>query len=256
MAVSTIALYASPPSSVCSTPHPCQINAHASCDFELGSRSSSSSTASTSQKPVMGGLSCLFSSPAAAAVKHAPLSSFSVAGEDHGGGRGDELNLKELSSTFSYSPSKFGGSSWKRDQSPVSVFNGPVSCSGSSTVGSSSSRSTTSPVRIGGCERGGTSGLFDGFVRTALGSCLDYDSPNFKVGGGVSGLDEGDSSALADELTFNWEDTFVEGGFEPYAKKLLLGAQLRHKIFCEEFVIKAFCEAEKAHRGQVDRART
>ena len=74
-------------------------------------------------------------------------------------------------------------------------------------------------------------------------SCLDYD------------LDAGDSSAMVDELTFNLEDNFVEGGFhfEPYAKKLLLGAQMRHKIFCEEFVIKAFCEAEKAHRGQVDR---
>ncbi|XP_027334046.1 probable GTP diphosphokinase RSH2, chloroplastic isoform X1 [Abrus precatorius] len=235
MAVSTIALYASPPSSVCSTPYPCQINAHASYDFELGSRSSSSATAtttSTSQKPVMGGLSCLFSSPAPA-VKHAPLSSsFSGAGEE------DEL--KELSSSFSYSPSKFGGSSWKRDQSPVSVFHGPVSCS--------STRSST-PVRIR-CERGGTCGLFDGFVRNALGSsCLDYDSPSFSVRGGD--LDAGDSSALVDELTFNLEDAFVEGGFEPYAKKLLLGAQLRHKIFCEEFVIKAFCEAEKAHRGQM-----
>ncbi|KAK7389669.1 hypothetical protein VNO78_24906 [Psophocarpus tetragonolobus] len=228
MAVSTIALYASPPSSVCSTPHPCQINAHASYDFELGSRSSSpaASTAppSTSQKPVMGGLSCLFSSPTPAA-KHSPLSSnFS----------GEEDELKELSSSFSYSPSKFGVSSWKRDQSPVSVFHGPVSCS-------SSGRSCTgsTPVRS---FRGGTSGLLYGFVRNALGSsCLEYD------------LDAGDSSALIDELTFNLEDNFVEGGFqfEPYAKKLLLGAQLRHKIFCEKFVIKAFCEAEKAHRGQM-----
>lgn len=243
MAVSTIALYASPPSSVCSTPHPCQINAHASYDFELGSRSSSptsTATASTSQKPVIGGLSCLFSSPAAA-VKHAPLSSsFSGAVEE------DEL--KELSSSFSYSPSKFGGSSWKRDQSPVSVFHGPVSCSSSSSV--RSSRSSTTPVRIG-CERGtGTSGFFDGFVRSALGSsCLDYDSRSLNVRGGD--LDVGASSGLVDELTFNLEDTFVEGGCEPYAKKLLLGAQLRHKIFCEEFVIKAFCEAEKAHRGQM-----
>ncbi|XP_014516485.1 probable GTP diphosphokinase RSH2, chloroplastic isoform X1 [Vigna radiata var. radiata] len=228
MAVSTIALYASPPSSVCSTPHPCQINAHASYDFELGSRSSSpaASTAppSTVQKPVMGGLSCLFSSPAAA-VKHAALSS---------NFNGEEDDLKELGSSFSYSPSKFGGSSWKRDQSPVSVFHGPVSCSGSSR----SPISSTSVRSI----RGGTSGLFHGFVRNALGSCLDYD------------LDAGDSSAaLVDELTFNLEDNLVEGGFhfEPYARKLLLGAQLRHKIFCEEFVIKAFCEAEKAHRGQM-----
>jgi hypothetical protein len=43
-------------------------------------------------------------------------------------------------------------------------------------------------------------------------------------------------------------------GFEidPYAKKLLMSAQLRHKIFCDEFVIKAFCEAKKAQSGQVN----
>ncbi|KHN01417.1 Putative guanosine-3',5'-bis(diphosphate) 3'-pyrophosphohydrolase [Glycine soja] len=174
----------------------------------------------------MGGLSCLFSSPAPPR-KHAPQLSSNFSGEE------DEM--KELSSSFSYSPSKFAGSSWKRDQSPVSVFHGPVSCS------SSGRSSTGSSSRIRSF-RGGTSGLFDGFVRNALGSsCLDYD------------LDAGDSSAMVDELTFNLEDNFVEGGFhfEPYAKKLLLGAQMRHKIFCEEFVIKAFCEAEKAHRGQM-----
>ncbi|GAU32976.1 hypothetical protein TSUD_358430 [Trifolium subterraneum] len=228
MAVSTIALYASPPSSACSPPY--QINSHASYDFEFGSRSSSpasTATASTSAKPVIGGLSCLFSSPTV--VKHVPLSSsFS------GGGEEDEL--KELSSSFSYSysPSKFG--SWKRDhqiQSPVSVFQCPVSCS-SSSIGTS--RSTG---------KSNTGGLYDGFVRSALGSsCLDYDSTSVKLrGGGV------------DELTFNLDDTFEEGCFgfeiEPYAKKLLMSAQLRHKIFCDEFVIKAFCEAEKAHRGQI-----
>ncbi|XP_058784689.1 probable GTP diphosphokinase RSH2, chloroplastic [Vicia villosa] len=68
-------------------------------------------------------------------------------------------------------------------------------------------------------------------------------------------IDGGGSSGVVDELTFNLKDTVVEGcfgfEFEPYAKKLLMSAQLRHKIFCEEFVIKAFCEAEKAHRGQM-----
>lgn len=235
MAVSTIALYGSPPSNVCSTPHSCQINGHATYDLELGSRSSTSSssnTASTSQKSVMGGLSCLFSSPT---VKHAPLSSFSGAGEELGTlrhERGEEL--KELSSSFSYSPSKFAGSSWKKDQSPVSVFQGPISCS-SSVVGGD--------VNYQSSIRSGTSGLFDGFVRNALGSSLDYDSPSFKVTGGD----------LVDELTFNMEDAFVEGSCEPYAKELLLGAQLRHKIFCEEVVMKAFYEAERAHRGQVNR---
>ncbi|CAL5195756.1 unnamed protein product [Lathyrus oleraceus] len=242
MAVSTISLYASPPSSVCSAPH--QISPHASYDFDFGSRSSSpastaTATASTSAKPMIGGLSCLFSS--SVAMKHVPLAS-SFSG-------GDEDELKELGSSFSYSPSKFGGS-WKRDyqnqiQSPVSVFQCPVSC-GSSMGTVRSSRSSAG-------------GFFEGFVRRALGSsCLEYDSTGVRLRGGGGGggeFDGGSSSALVDELTFNLEDTFVEGcfgfEFEPYAKKLLMSAQLRHKIFCEEFVIKAFCEAEKAHRGQM-----
>ncbi|KAF7843600.1 putative GTP diphosphokinase RSH2, chloroplastic [Senna tora] len=241
MTVSTIALYASPPSSVCSTPHPCHINAHGSYDFELGSRSSSSSssaTASTSQKPVvMSGLSCLFSSPT---VKHAPpLSSFSGAGEELGSLWHDKG--EELSSSFSYSSSKLCASSWKRDQSPVSVFQGPVSCTSSSVSGSVRS----SPMRIG-------SDSSIGFVRNALGSsCLDYDSRSFDVRRGDLDVGSSSPSSLVDELTFNLEDTFVEGSFEPYARELLVGAQLRHKIFCEEFVIKAFYEAEKAHRGQM-----
>ncbi|XP_028752181.1 probable GTP diphosphokinase RSH3, chloroplastic [Neltuma alba] len=243
MTVSTIALCASPPSSVCSTAHPCHINTHASYDFDLGSRSSSSSSSTTvspSQKPGMSGLSCLFSSPT---VKPVPLSSFPVGGEE----LGPLSELKELSSSFSYSPSKFAGSSWKRDQSPVSVFQGPVSCSSSSVSGSARS----SPMRIGGDSsiRCTDSGLLDGLVRNSLGSCLDYNSPTFELRGGE--IDLGSSSSVADELTFNLEDSFVGGTFEPYARELLLGAQLKHKIFCEEFVVKAFCEAEKAHRGQM-----
>jgi GTP pyrophosphokinase len=84
--------------------------------------------------------------------------------------------------------------------------------------------------------------LFNGFVRNALGSCVDYDSPSFELGGDEL------KSGLVEELTFNME---VEGNSEPYVKELLLGAQLRHRIFCEDFVVKAFYEAEKAHRGQV-----
>ncbi|WRX27932.1 RelA/SpoT - like 1 [Theobroma cacao] len=237
MAVSTIALYASPPSSVCSTPHQININSHSSYDFDLNSRSSSSTSSTTasssSQRPIVGGLSCLFSSPS---VK----SSFSSGGgEDLGSYRGEEL--KELSSSFCYSSSKFCGSSLKTSQSPVSVFQGPVSCS-----------SCSPPTRIvrekggdgnfQGSLRGGTNGLFNGFVRSALGSCIDYDSPSF----------EGQSSDLVDELPFTMEDNFTEEvNPDPYAKELLLGAQMRHKIFCEDFVVKAFYEAEKAHRGQM-----
>ncbi|XP_022721594.1 probable GTP diphosphokinase RSH2, chloroplastic isoform X1 [Durio zibethinus] len=224
MVVSTIALYASPPSSVCSTPHQININSHGSYDFDLNSRSSSSTSSATasssSHRPIVGGLSCLFSSPSL-------KSSFSSnGGEDLGSYRGEEL--KELSSSFCYSSSKFGGSSLKSNQSPVSVFQGPVSCSSSSP-----------PMRI---VRGGSNGLFNGFIRGALGSCIGYDSPSF----------ESQSSGCVDELPFTMEDNFMEEvDSNPYAKELLLGAQMRHKIFCEDFVVKAFYEAEKAHRGQM-----
>lgn len=258
MTVPTIALYASPPSSVCSTTHPCQINAHTSYDFELSSRSASStaSTASTSQKPVTGGLSCLFSSPT---VKHASSSSsYSGGGEELGSlwhDRGEEL--KELSSSFRYSPSKFNGASLNRDQSPISVFQGPVSSSSSGVSSSARSppmritreRSNNGDISLNSI-RCGSNGLFNGFVRGALGSsCIDYDSPSFEAR--TDALDVGSSAVVLDDLTFNMEDGFLEGISEPYAKELLLGAQLRHKIFYEDFIIKAFCEAEKAHRGQV-----
>ena len=129
----------------------------------------------------------------------------------------------------------------KTNQSPVSVFQGPVSCS-----------SISPPMRIvremgrdgnfQGSIRGGSNGLFNGFARGALGSCIDYDSPSF----------EAQSSGCVDELPFTMEDNFMEEvNSDPYAKELLLGAQMRHKIFCEDFVVKAFYEAEKAHRGQV-----
>ncbi|TMX03873.1 probable GTP diphosphokinase RSH2, chloroplastic [Solanum pennellii] len=236
MAVPTIALYASPPSSVCSTPYQC--HSHASYDFDLNGRSSSSSssTSSSSQKSIVGGLSSLFSSPAVKA-------SYSTGTEDLGSlwhDRGDELSSSFRCSSLS--------SSLKRDhQSPVSVFQGPVSCSTSSSGIGSYSRSP--PKRIAGdvCSiRSGTGGLFNGFVRHALGSCVDHDPAAFQV------LDvDSRSSGLLDELTFNMEEGFLESITEPYAKNLLLGAQARHKIFYDDFVVKAFYEAEKAHRGQV-----
>lgn len=238
MAVPTIALYASPTSSVCSTPYPCHINAHASCDFELNTKTSTSAspTTSSTQKPAIGGLSCLFSSPS---VKYAPSSSsYASCGEDL---------EKELSSSFCYSPSKFGGSSLKKEQSPVSVLQGPVSCS--SSIGSRSCpirvRDRGGDVNLSGFIRGGAGGLFNGFVRNALGFCIDHDLP---------GIDVDSCSSVIDELTFNMEDQdgIVDGDPEPYAKDLLMAAQMKHKIFGEDFVVKAFYEAEKAHRGQVN----
>lgn len=246
MVVPTIALYASPPSSVCSTPHPCQINSHSSYDFDLNSRSSSSSsTASSSQKPIVGGLSCLLSSQS---VKHASSSSYSNGGEELGSlwhDKGDELGCSFRYSSFC--------SSLKKDQSPVSVLQGPVACS-SSGIGSSRSppmrisREKSGDVGLSGSIRSGTNGLFNGFVRHALGSCVDYDLPSVQVGGSI---DIDSSSVLIDELPFTMDDNFVESSSDPYVKDLLLGAQSRHPIFREDFVVKAFYEAEKAHRGQM-----
>ena len=41
-----------------------------------------------------------------------------------------------------------------------------------------------------------------------------------------------------EELTFNIE--VEQGNSKCCVKELLLGAQLRHKIFCEDFEVKAF----------------
>ncbi|CAN1218509.1 Probable GTP diphosphokinase RSH3, chloroplastic [Linum perenne] len=118
MAVPTIALYASPPGTICSTPHSCTTNGNSSYDLDLNSRSSSTASASgsSSHKSRIGGLTCLFSSPG---VKH---SSFSGDREELGAlwhDRGDDL-----STSFRYSSSKYvggGSSSLKKDQSPVSM---------------------------------------------------------------------------------------------------------------------------------------
>ncbi|KAI3983498.1 hypothetical protein MKX01_038918 [Papaver californicum] len=229
MVVPTIALYASPPSSVVS--NPCSINSHSNSNsYELmNSRcclSSPSSSSSSLHKPVVGGLSCLFSSNS---VRHnggvVVIS----------GGGYDDLGI-DLGSLFKYN------SSSSRDHhyhhSPVSVFQGLVSCS--SVSSSSSSRS--SPMR----NPSSSSGLFNGFVRNALDSaCLDYDSPSFNIEDSTFATTTG----LVDELTFSMVGNFSI--VDPYAKELLVNAQSRHKIFYEDIVVKAFHEAKKAHRGQM-----
>lgn len=118
----------------------------------------------------------------------------------------------------------------------MSVFQGPTSCS-SSTGNLSSSL----PLRIGrekSCSYSYNRGLFSGFVTHALGSCVDYDSMD-------------STSVMRDELPFSMEGDVVESSGGTCIDELLLGSQLGHKIFSEELVVKAFYEAEKAHRGQV-----
>jgi len=200
MAVSAIALYASPPSSVCSSPYPCSMSSQSSYDFDLAARSSpaaSSSATSTSHRTIVGGLSRLLKNSASA-------SSSSYSSDELQKG---EDQYSNLSSSFGYSSCSPLSSSLKRYMGPVSV-----SSSSGSIVG-----------------RGSGSGSFrvNGFVKNSLGSCTDHD---------------------VDELTFNMEDSFAMGY---HVQHLLASAQTRHKLFYEDFVIKAFYEAERAHRGQV-----
>ncbi|KAK6148749.1 hypothetical protein DH2020_016274 [Rehmannia glutinosa] len=238
MAVSTIALYASPPSSVCSGPH--QISSHASYDLDVNGRSTSSSAASPSQKPLVGGLSCLFSSPT---IKSA---NYAAGAEELGSLWHDRTD--ELGSSFRYSSSL--GSSLKRDQahqSPVSVLQGL-----NNSIGTGS---RSPPMRISadfGSIRSGSGGMFNGFVRHALGSSVDYEASPLALD--VKDFDlSASSNALSTcdhELTFNMEDNFVGTDLPSYAKDLLSEAQSKHSIFRDDFVVKAFYEAEKAHRGQ------
>lgn len=235
MAVSTIALYSSPPSSVCSASH--QISSHASYDLDVNGRSTSSASASPSQKPIIGGLSCLFASPA---IKSA---SYSSGAEDLGALWHDRT--EELGSSFRYSSLS---SSLKRDQahqSPVSVLQG--------LNGSIGSGSRSPPMRMSGdfsSIRSGSGGMFKGFVRHALGSCVDYNSSSVDLD--VKDFDLSPSNGLlADELPFNMDDNFMALDLPAYAKSLLSDAQSKHSIFRDDFVVKAFYEAEKAHRGQV-----
>jgi (p)ppGpp synthase/HD superfamily hydrolase len=88
----------------------------------------------------------------------------------------------------------------------------------------------------GSALRVGSSRLFNGFVRKAIGSCVDYDT---------------DSVLVDEQLPFTMDDGFEGERRQPYARDLLRRAQLKHKIFEDESVIKAFYEAEKAHRGQM-----
>ncbi|KAI3974587.1 hypothetical protein MKX01_028281 [Papaver californicum] len=217
MVVPTIALYASPPSSVVS--HPCSINSHSNSNsYELmNSRcclSSPSSSSSSLHKPVIGGLSCLFSSNSVRHNGGVVVSS---------GGGCDDLGI-DLGSSFKYNNSSSRDHHYHH--SPVSVFQGPVSCS--SVSSSSSSRS--SPMR----NSSSSSGLFNGFVRNALDSaCLDYDSPSFNIEDSTFATTTG----LVDELTFSMEGNFSV--VDPYAKELLVNAQSRHRIFYEDIVMRA-----------------
>ncbi|KAF8769036.1 hypothetical protein HU200_007016 [Digitaria exilis] len=226
MSLSAMSLYTSPPGAVYSS------------EFDPSSRSSSACTtaapppaAASHRLPAAGGgLSCLFSSPAAAAAPPRAPAHDELGALWHD--RSDDLSVGGgYSYSNSSSPLKWRDLHHHHHHSPVSVFQGP----------SSSSPSRSPPASwLAGRDR---DRLFAGFVRNALGSCVDYapaSSPRPEVGAG--------------ELAFELDENLAEASpaCEPYARELLASAQDRHRIFHEELVVKAFFEAEKAHRGQVN----
>ncbi|KAG8087456.1 hypothetical protein GUJ93_ZPchr0010g9959 [Zizania palustris] len=229
MSVPAIAVSTSPPGAV-----------YTSSELETSSRGSAPCAAAASPSPasslrhqaVAGGLSCLFSSPTATpraaaqdelgALWHDRSSEPTVAG----GGGG--YSYPQLSSPF------------KRldllHHSPVPLFHSPVS--------SPASRSPSASW-LAGRER---ERLFSSFVRNALGSCIDYAPVTTPPLGGSAAAGVG-----AGELAFELDENHSkpESSCEPYAHDLLASAQARHRIFHDELVVKAFFEAERAHRGQM-----
>ncbi|XP_020199889.1 probable GTP diphosphokinase RSH3, chloroplastic [Aegilops tauschii subsp. strangulata] len=229
MSLSAISLYTAPPGAAYSS--------SSSSEFDPGSRGSPPCSTAAPPPPAAshrpsagagaGGLSCLFSSPAAAAAPPRAPAHDELGALWHDGS--DDLSFG--GGGYSHSPSPL---KWRdlhhHHHSPVSVFQGPSS--------SPASRSPSSASWLTGRER---DRLFSGFVRNALGSCIDYvpaTSPRPEVGGG--------------ELAFELDENLAGASpaCEPYAQELLAGAQARHRIFHEELVVKAFFEAEKAHHGQ------
>jgi hypothetical protein len=223
MSVPTMAVYTSPPGPV-----------YASSELETSSRGSAPCATAASPSPasshhrhsaVAGGLSCLFSSPAAA-PRASARDELSALWHD----RSDDPAVAARGGGYSSCPQSSSPLKW-RDQlhhSPViPLFHSPAS--------SPASRSpSVSWLASRDRER-----LFSSFVRNALGSCIDYapvTAAPLAVGAG--------------ELTFELDEE-AEPSSEPYARDLLAGAQDRHRIFHDELVVKAFFEAEKAHRGQV-----
>lgn len=227
MSVPAVALPAVAAGGVCLNSR--HVGSLCSSDYDQNARLFSCSSAAgpssgaCGRKPVMGGLSCLFSSA------HL-LSSAGPSNDEPSSPWLDRSD--ELASSFSYSHSS---SSIKcREQSPVTVFRSLVSCSSRSppTLRTPRELNRIADFRLGRDK------LLNGFIGYALGSFLDYDSHRYPV----SGVD-----------TANVEDILEKLGTsaEPYANDLLVGAQSRHDIFNEEFVVKAFYVSEKAHRGQV-----
>jgi len=241
MSVPAIAVYTSPPGASVHAPPEHEYSSRGSAPCAAAASPSAAPSSHRHAAAVAGGLSCLFSSPSAAprATAHEELGALwhdrsddppaVVAGGFGGGG-------------YSYPQSSSSPSPFKlRDhlhRSPVSLFHSPAASSPASRSPSVSWLAARERDR-----------LFSSFVRNALGSCIDF-APVTSLPLGVRPAATGvDAAELAFELDENLSE--AEPSCEPGAHELLARVQARHRIFRDELVVKAFFEAERAHRGQV-----
>ena len=200
--------------------------------------------AASHRHALAGGLSCLFSSPSAAPRATAAHDELGALWHD----RSDDpavLTGGFGGGGYSYPQSSSSPLAFKlRDhllRIPAPLFHSPASASPASRSPS------VSASWLAGRDR---DRLFSSFVRNALGSCIDY-APVASVPPRVPAAAGVDAAELAFELDENLSG--AEPPCEPYAHDLLAAAQARHGIFRDELVVKAFFEAERAHRGQVQR---
>ncbi|KAI4381831.1 hypothetical protein MLD38_007867 [Melastoma candidum] len=187
---------------------------------------------SAPQRLVIGGLSCIFSSTTTKPCSASLPLSFSSGIEEKGlpsAIRGEEFSMKERA--LSSSPRKLLGTSRKEHSIPVSVLHGPVSCCRSDAYADGS--------------------VCLGFVSKASGN-PSVDSYSYDLSSPMaifSGM------ADPDELTFSMEYNCRELGNGDQGnhsvEEILVAAQARHRKFHEETMVKAFYQAEWAHREQV-----
>lgn len=193
--------------------------------------SSSDDLHGVQKTPLIGGLSSLF---ATSGVKNSVTEGMGFETRRSTSNTHVDLGISDIQ--YVYSPPSCSYSLKLREQSsPVSVLQAPLSTpSGRSYKSKPVSFSHHHPLEsdsqqiLKKCEVFGISR--DIFLRSALGSCVPVSD---------------------EEFTFNLEGNFLTDTQQPYADELLRDAQSQHQIFKEDFVMKAFYQAEKAHRGQV-----
>ncbi|KAH9620103.1 hypothetical protein KSS87_009885 [Heliosperma pusillum] len=148
-----------------------------------------------------------------------------------------EIPSTSASTTSTSSARIIGGLTRLLSSSTATAIGSAAVCGGSG--GGDDGGSLGSSFRYGGC-----SPLKRDYLQSSPVSVLT--GPVSGSGLGSRSFDEGGIGLgfMVDEVEFNLGDDLV-------VEELLSGAQLRNKIFCDEFVVKAFYQAELAHRGQM-----